>query len=484
MTSTTGTTRRTAKRTKLDTITASLVARQSRTNDGTMSVPDQIAAMKEWCVKHNIVVGSIYTELSTSGRKPLDKRKGLRSAVDDVVNGDSQMVLTAYFDRFVRSVRTRADVLTIVEEEHGGTVMTMDFGATSDATPASKFTGTILAAVSEFIAEQAGEKTHVTKQRNIDNGVPPFPKLTPAYVKREDGTLDLHPINAPLIAEACRMRAGIGYSAPQSWTKIARWLNEQGIVDTETGEPHEMTQVSTRVALSSKLLIGEIHFGGFTPNLRAGEKWGGVVIDRATFRKMHKAKVTRGRLSKSEQLLARQGVLVCGTCDSRMIVNSSTGQTGKVYSAYRCGNTLCDTKAIVMCDVANDAARDKAIELSAGFAGHATMERKVEAARVDAEKKQEKLNKAIRVLAVSDDEDEARDVLDELQLERDTAATKYERLKRASSPGMTVRTLDDWDRLTLDEQRGIVVATIDRIVVAPGKGDGRLTIVTRELLSE
>src|SRR5215467_6605610 len=61
----------------LDTITASLVARQSRTDDGTMSVPDQIDAMRDWCAKQNppIAIGSIYTELSTSGRKPLDKRK-------------------------------------------------------------------------------------------------------------------------------------------------------------------------------------------------------------------------------------------------------------------------------------------------------------------------------------------------------------------------------------------------------------------------
>jgi DNA invertase Pin-like site-specific DNA recombinase len=157
--------------TKLDTITAVLVPRQSRGEDGTMSVPDQIDAMREWCAKQTppIVVGPTYPEHDVSGRRPLEKRKGLKRAVEDVESGRAQMILCAYFDRFVRSVRTRADVLVRVEEV-GGVVMTLDFGLTSDATPVSKFTGTILAAVAEYVADQAGEKTMISKQRNIDRG--------------------------------------------------------------------------------------------------------------------------------------------------------------------------------------------------------------------------------------------------------------------------------------------------------------------------
>src|SRR5215471_2341850 len=217
--------------TDLDTIVVSLVARQSRTNDGTMSIPDQLDAMREYCAKHGWIAGPEYVEQDTSGRKPLDKRKGLRQAVADVEDGRTSMILTAYFDRFVRSVRTRGEVLERVEAK-GGTVMTMDFGKTSNATPVSKFTGTVLAAAAELIAEQAAEKTAVSKQRNIDRGVPPFPRITPAYVRREDGTLEPHPHNAEIVREAIRMRTR---KNPASYRYLTRWLNAQPLL----GQPDE-----------------------------------------------------------------------------------------------------------------------------------------------------------------------------------------------------------------------------------------------------
>src|SRR3954447_4271570 len=193
-----------------DSITASLVGRQSR-GDG-VSIEDQIVAMRAWCERQSppVKVGAVYEEQDVSGRKPLAKRTGLKRAVEDVERGVSQMVLCAYFDRFARSVSTRAEVLTRVEAM-GGVVMTLDMGRTSNATPVSKFSGVVLAAAAELMAEQAGEKTAVTKQRNIDNGIPPFPRITPAYERIESGKhkgrLRPHKTNAPLVRKACQMRA-------------------------------------------------------------------------------------------------------------------------------------------------------------------------------------------------------------------------------------------------------------------------------------
>jgi DNA invertase Pin-like site-specific DNA recombinase len=481
----TATPARPRKKPSLDTITASLVARQSRTDDGSMSVADQIDAMRAWCAKQTppVEVHAVYEETDVSGRKPLTKRHGLKRAVDDVEQGASQMILTAYFDRFVRSVATRAEVLVRVEAVNG-VVMTLDMGLTSNATPVSKFSGTVLAAASELIAEQAGEKTAVTKQRNIDKGIPPFPRITPAYERIESGKhkgrLRPHPTNGPLIREACKMRArGVSY------TKITEWLIEQGLQITPTG---------VETTLGSRLLIGEIHFGSFTPNLRAIDK---PIIDRATFARMHKAHVSRGRYGKNERLLARQDLLRCGTCNGRMSVQStSNAKSGKTYAYYRCGNRLCAHPALIAAGHVEDAVRDEAIELSKAYKGRASDRADLEAARLALADVDERLSATIETLAITGvaGHAAARRTLDELHAEHEAAVARHGRLLARSSTTREVRTATDWNNpdFTLERKRGVIHATIARIVVAPHTGPnpgprvapGRVKIESRTLSSE
>lgn len=463
----------------LDLITASIVLRQSRTNDDSMSIPDQEEAARAWCAKQMppVLVGSIYVEKDVSGRKPLDKRKGLHAAVVDVEEGRAQMLLTVYFDRFVRSVVTRAEAVQRVEKANG-IVMTMDFGRTSNATAVDKLSGTMLAAIAEFYADQVGEKTAVTKQRNIDKGVPPFPRVTPAYVRRSDGTLTPHPVNGPLIATACQMRA-----SGDSFAKIQRYLDENGLRIGVSG---------IESMLSSKLLIGEIHFGSFTPNLQAAKRWGGVITDRATWRKMQAAKVTRGRYSKSEHLLARQGVLVCATCGSRLVVHPSIVR-GKRHDYYRCTEHFCSNSASVPIKIADDYLRDVAIELSKDVVGRASAKVELEAARVELEAAQDDLDNAIRTLLGRESRATA-EVLDELTAARDGAEAKHHRLVALTAPDRTVRTTRDWDALTLDARRDLLQAMIARAEVIPGGGGNtraasfdvteRIRVTSRKSLSE
>ena len=61
------------------------------------------------------------------------------------------------------------------------------------------------------------------------------------------------------------------------------------------------------------------------------------------FERAQRRTVSRGRQAKSERLLARLGVLRCGTCASRMVINSDSG-------SYRCGDTSanrCQRRAAV-----------------------------------------------------------------------------------------------------------------------------------------
>jgi DNA invertase Pin-like site-specific DNA recombinase len=461
--------------TSLDQITASIVARQSRSADESLSIPDQIARAEAWCAAQTppVLVGAIHTEKDVSGRKPLEKRKGLHAAIVDVEEGRSQMILTAYFDRFVRSTVVRAEAVQRVERA-GGIVMTLDFGRTSNATAVDKLNGTLLAAIAEFYADQTGEKLTVTKQRNIDQGVPPFPRVTPAYVKREDGTLDAHPTQYALVRDACQRRA-----RGESYDTITSFLREHDVRDT-TGKL--ITRTGTISMLESPLLIGEIRFGSFRPNTDAARFWGcEPVCDRATWRKMRAAKSTRGRYAKSDRLLARLGVLVCESCGGRMTVSTSKSAGGASYPYYRCPNrALCSAPASVACDVAESFVLDAAVKLAAEHAadvkGRASLDERVESARVEREAAEQRFDNLIELLSGREDRESARAKLDEAQADVDAAVAEHERLSRLTA---SARTVTPATVQTLEGKRSVVHATIARAVVAPGRGPGRITIEGR-----
>jgi len=102
--------------------------------------------------------------------------------------------------------------------------------------------------------------------------------------------------------------------------------------------------------LRSRMYPGEIHFGELH-NTQAHEA---IVKDRRLFERVQRRTVSRGRQAKSERLLARLGVLRCGTCGSRMVINSDSG-------SYRCGDTSanrCRRRAAVKADLVEEMVLD------------------------------------------------------------------------------------------------------------------------------
>jgi DNA invertase Pin-like site-specific DNA recombinase len=469
---------RTKRANTLDTLTVALVGRQSRSDDGSLSVPDQMNTMGSDVDRRGWVVGNRYSETDVSGQRPLSRRTGLLRAVEDVEAGRAQVVMVAYFDRLCRSLKTQIEVVDRVEAA-GGIIQVAHGSTISHATPTDRLTSTMLGAVAEYVALTAGERTVVSKQRNIDKGVPPFPKITPAYVRREDGTLEPHPTNAPLVREAIAMRTR---KTPASFVEIARWLNEQPLVTTDEDGNEctlRITPSGVKSMLGSKLLIGEIHFGDFTPNLHAGASWGGTITDRVTFRKMQSLRASRGRYAQSDRLLARQSVLRCKTCDARMTV-TYMGSDGKKYAYYICGDKLCTRRALVSADVAEQTVVERAIEIALKLkaAGSATNEDEIEQARLARDVAETTLANAIKTLIGLDSETATREVLDELTAERDAAVDRHERLLAFTTPDLTV-TAADWPDLSLDARREIIRIVIDRAVVTPGRGPGRVHVIER-----
>ena len=105
------------------------------------------------------LIEPIEPELDVSGGTPLERRKGLRKAVEAVEDGTADVIVAAYFDRLVRSLRVQDELVSRVERA-GGQVLAVDVGKVTNGSAGQWLSGTMLGAVSEYqrrtTAEQLG----------------------------------------------------------------------------------------------------------------------------------------------------------------------------------------------------------------------------------------------------------------------------------------------------------------------------------------
>jgi hypothetical protein len=229
----------------------------------------------------------------------------------------------------------------------------------------------------------------------------------------------------------------------------------------------------TQALLRSRIVLGELAFGD-----EVNTSSHPAIVDRDVWQAVQRARSPRGRRAKSERLLARLGILRCGTCGARMVVGS-TDQGGKRYAMYRCPPVGdCPRRVTISADVAEQAVADGVKELLEGMHGAASVECDAEAAARELEQADRELDAAVRAFTGLDDVDAARERLLELRQARDVARERLAELKAATAPAITV-SAGDWTLLTMDEQRALIRAVIDRAVVSPGRGRDRITIEAR-----
>jgi len=187
--------------------------------------------------------------------------------------------------------------------------------------------------------------------------------------------------------------------------------------------------------------------------------------------------VSRGRQAKSERLLARLGVLRCGTCASRMVINSSSGN-------YRCGDTSakrCQRRAAVKADRVEEIVLDALRAYSTTADRHRCASRKQQIREADEaiERANADLDEAIRQLGELGllGRPASQETLGKLTKALDDAHTARARLgDRGESD---VIGPEDIDKLResakrLAAWRRLITDTVESVTVAPAMtADGR-----------
>lgn len=396
-------------------------------------------------------------EIDVSGDALLSDRPQLSRAVVAVQTGQAEIIAGAHTERLWWNHETASQVIRLVEDANGE-VWSADQGLLTRRSAADEFSGTVRTAADRLSRRQNAEKSAAALQRAISRGVPPLSRITVGYRKRDDGRIEPDPQLGPIVSSAFELRA-----AGKTIREVRAHLQSNGIT---------MTYAGVSKLLASRLVIGEIHFGDFTPNLAAHDP----IVDRATWEKVQETRVPAGRNTQNPRLLARLGVLRCGTCGARMSANMSTWRSGEKYAVYRCQNEDCTHHVSITAEWAEDAVADAVRHYLAGIRGQASRDDGAAAAEVALELAQDELDAAIRTLSVVGDEPATIQRLSELRAARDAARSEMQRLSGLRA-ALSVDPSTDWDRITHDERRDFIQAVVFRAVVSPGRGRNRVSVL-------
>jgi site-specific DNA recombinase len=420
-----------------------------------VSPSEQRERIEAECARRGFkLVAPPFEEIDVSGGASLEARPGLSRAVAMVEAGHADVIVVAYFDRLVRSLAVQHELADRVEQA-GGRILAADLGEVRTDTASRWLNATTVGMVAEYHRRATSERTAEGKRQAVEDGIPPFPNLPP-YLRRAGRVVKFDRGRAAVVREAARLRID-----GATITEVRAYLRRKGIRRSYHG---------TQALLSSRMLLGELRFGELV-NERAFP----AVLDVETFQRLQRVRISRGRRAKSERLLARLGVLRCGTCGARMVVSTSQGQ----YALYRCPPVGdCSRRVTVSAALAERTIIEAVQELLAGIEGNASVEGGVKEAAEELARRQDALDSAIRAFAGVEDEAATRERLQELRAARDQARERHDELLAASAPAITVG-VGDWDLLTLDERRALIRALIASASVSPGRGADRIAIEPR-----
>jgi uncharacterized Zn finger protein len=150
-------------------------------------------------------------------------------------------------------------------------------------------------------------------------------------------------------------------------------------------------------------------------------------------------------------------------------------QNGRSYPFYRCPATGdCKDRMAIGAEIAEGVVVGAVRAVLDDVEGRASTTSRARFAERELARAQRALDDAIRAFADLSGEPVAVETLRTLAETRDTAQERLDRVGGAST--VTLPIGKHWDDLLLDGQRALVKAVVDRALVGPGKGAGRISV--------
>ena len=420
-----------------------------REEDRFHSPENQLDAIRKECEAPGLALIGYDPEINVSGGLPLEERPVLHAAVLAIEAGEADVIMAPALDRLVRSRKVQDQVRDRVQAA-GGRLVSLDLGEITNGTPEHDFATGIVGDANELMRKQISAKTKRGHKRAIELGrnIGPTP---PGYRIGEDRRLALDPPKDAVMREAFEMRA-----AGATFQAIRDFLAAHDI---------ERTPPAVRKMLANRVYLGEVSHGKLR-NPTAHQR----IVELDLFARVQRMTLPGGRQARSDHLLARQGVLVCGTCGSKM----SLGHTMQGWAFYRCGGYGCKNKMSIGATIAEGYVANVVRQARADLAARASADDLYRQTVEQREEWQARVDRLLRLYAVAPDEAVLIEELTSARAERDRVQSELDRLEPARA-AVNLRLGRDWDKLTLDERRALIRATIARVSVGPGRGVERLS---------
>ncbi len=290
-----------------------------RSGDAFISPGEQKERIKAWAKSQGHSIAKWHEDLDQPGSKA--DRPGLNAAMSRIESGASGGLVVARLDRFGRSVQDSANLLARIREA-GGVLCTVAEGIDTSGYM-GKFLADLFAALGELELARIRENWTTARKSAVARGIHISGQVPTGYRRREDRVLEPDPTTAPEIREIFRRRA-----AEQSWTQLARYLENKGIVTPQQNE--HWTVATVRTIIRNRVYLGEARAGDIT-NLDAHE----AIVSLAEWNAANKARgVHPGSSGRGTGLLS--GVLRCAGCSYAMKPSMGKTRHGKPFLEYRC----------------------------------------------------------------------------------------------------------------------------------------------------
>lgn len=312
-----------------------LYARYSseKQSDG-YSIETQLEAGRQQCAAGASILE--YVDRAKSGCTIAGRVELLR-LLSDAAGGRIGRVIVYKFDRLGRN---QAETATIIQDLEDAGVKVLS--ATEGDDPLARG---IHLVISEYYIRQLAERTRAGCKKAAEagriGGKVPF-----GYRRRQDGQLEADPARAPILQRIFR-----DYIGGVNGKALARALNAEGVPTVAGRDWHAATLVDI---LDNEVYIGRLIFnrrqfhrdrksGRRISVMRPREEWmiqerpDLALVSAADFAAAQARRQRRADQGERRRVYALSGLIVCETCGSRFVAQTSHAKSG-AYTYFGCGN--------------------------------------------------------------------------------------------------------------------------------------------------
>jgi hypothetical protein len=406
--------------------------------------------IESYVAAHDWPEPSFHEESDVSGHADLVDRRALGPAIEALAPGD--VIVFAEHDRAFRNSDVQREAVRRVEAA-GGELHCADTGrlVAENGDDDQWFNGELHGLLTEK-QWRAIRNTSIRGVREaIEQGRVPV-RLAP-WLRRTDGGIELR--DAEVWRAAFRLRAR-GGTVEQARAHLRR----HGV---------ERSSASVARIFRNRQAIGEASFRGKVHDLMFKVP---ALIDSDLWHAVQAVAIPRGPQAKSERLLARLGVLRCGSCGARMTVGGPL---------YNCPNPDCEKRVSITASLVEERVAEYVKVATAHIRETAHAEVDLDALTRE-RREAEAARAAFRdIMDPLDAGDVAR--LRQLTENRDRAREREAEARERLDAAGAVASVEDWDGpdTTQEDRRELIQAVIERVTVKPGRRPDRLAVEWRAL---